>query len=192
MAYPRRGTKNTLTPFYPRRTAEGRGGPPQIMIVARRTPLQGHNPTCTRWAVHEGRGRTPFSSTKGHEVQPGMGASYRLPDGSHELGGLSHEGLPLRTRRLSSPRRATKTKPLQGHNLGCPRRRAENTFFIHEGSRRVTKNTFFGSTKSRGGRRWAAKKTFCGRRRRLWSQNTRVGRETARFCGRRRPAFVTF
>ena len=126
-------------------------------------------------------------STKGHEEHLNTFLSAEDAEGR---GGARRT--PLQGHNLGCPRRAgentffihegPRRKPLQGHNLGCPRRRAENTFFIHEGSRRVTKNTFFGSTKSSGGRRWAAKKTFCGRRRRLWSQNSRVRRETARLC----------
>ena len=133
-------------------STEGHEGP-------RRKPLRDHDLVCPRragentffgratkdheenlcgimiWSVHEGRGRTPFLSTKGHE----------------------------------GPRR----KPLRDHDLVCPRRAGENTFFdprratkdheenlcgimiwsvhegrgrtpflIHEGPRRTTEKTF--------------------------------------------------
>ena len=112
------------------------------------------------WSVHEGRGRTPFMSTKGHE------GPRRKPLRDHDLVCPRRAG-----ENTFFPRRATKdheeylfkimiwsvhegntfssTKghegprriPLQDHDLVCPRRAGENTFLIHEGPRRTTKNT---------------------------------------------------
>ena len=133
------------------------------------------------WSVHEGRGRTPFLSTKGHEGPrrtPLQGHNLVCPRRAAENTFFIHEG-PRRTTKntfarsyfglstkgcgehLFYPRRAAKDHeenlckiifwsvhegrgrtPLQGHNLGCPRRAAEKTFLIHEGPRRTTKKTF--------------------------------------------------
>ena len=126
------------------------------------------------WSVLEGRGRTPFLSTKGHERarrKPLQGRHLVCPRRAakktfaRSLFGLSSKG---GGEHLFYPRRATKDHeenlckviiwsvlegprrtPLQGRHLVCPRR--------------------------------AAKKTFCGRRR-SWSLNTRIRRETVRFC----------
>ena len=109
------------------------------------------------WSVHEGRGRTPFLSTKGHEGprRTPLQGPRRTP---LHIFGLSTKGCG---EHLFDPRRAAKDHeenlckiifwsvhegrgrtPLQGHNLGCPRRAAEKTFLIHEGPRRTTKKTF--------------------------------------------------
>ena len=43
-------------------------------------------------------------------------------------------------------REGPRRKPLRDHDLVCPRRAGENTFFVHEGPRRTTKKTFAGSS----------------------------------------------
>ena len=115
------------------------------------------------WSVHEGRGRTPFLSMKGHEgprrkplrdhklvcprragentfVDPRRAAKGHGENLCKVINWSVHEGRG-RTPFLSmkgneGPRR----KPLQGHKLVCPRRAGENTFFdprrAHEGPRR--------------------------------------------------------
>ena len=148
------------------------------------------------WSVHEGRGRTPFLSTKGHEgprrkplrdhdlVCPRRaGENTFFPrratkDHGENLCGIInwsvHEGrgrTPFLTKGHEGPRR----KPLRDHDLVCPRRAGENTFFGstkgHEGPRRkplrdhdlvcprrAGENTFF----VHEGPRRATKKTLSG------------------------------
>ena len=83
---------------------------------------------------------------------------------------------------------------MQDHNLGCPQRAAEKTFFIHEGSRRTTEKTFarssFGlSTKGRGenlfvheGPRRTTEKTFA---RSSFGSTVHEGPRRKPFCPRR-------
>ena len=118
------------------------------------------------WSIHEGPRRKPFLSTKGHEGprrKPLQGHNLGCPQRAAEKTFFDprratkdheenlckviiwavHKGPGQRKPFLSTkghegPRRT----PLQDHNLGCPQRAAEKTFFVHEGPRRTTKKTF--------------------------------------------------
>ena len=118
------------TPFCPRKAAKGREENLCRVII---------------WAVLEGRGGTPFLSTKGHEGprrKPLQGIIWSILEGRGRTPFFVHEGPRRATKGREGPRRAAKgregprRKPLQGHNLGCPRRAGENTFFC---PRRATK-----------------------------------------------------
>ena len=161
----------------------------------RRKPLQGHDLGCPQraaektffdprratkdheehlckiiiWAVHKGPRRKPFfdprRATKDHEENLCKVIIWAVRKGRQRKPFLSTKG-------HEGPRRT----PLQDHNLGCPRRAAEKTFFVHEGPRRKPlQGHNLGCTQR------AAKKTFCGRLR-LWSWDTRIRRETVWFC----------
>ncbi len=154
------------------------------------------------WSVHEGRGRTPFLSTKGHEGQrrkPLQGHVLVYPRRAGKNTFFVHEG-PRRTMKKTFVRSCfgLSTKG-GGEHLFCPRRATKDHeenlrkvmfWSVHEGRGR----TPFLSTKGREENHFkiiiwsvlegplrAMKKTFCSRRR-SWSSITRIARETVRFC----------
>ena len=88
------------------------------------------------WSVHEGRGKKPFLSTKGHEGPRRATKDHE----EHLCKGIIwsvREGRGRKSFLSTKGREGQRRKPLQGHVLVYPRRASENNFFC---PRRATKD----------------------------------------------------